>query len=98
MPDHCVTRLWYNVLRDHLLVLASFGSGPHAARVSARVSVIFFGPPGRMQILNYCVLIFAASSITQIVIAAVLKCFKRGIDPIRRMKERDQVRELPQLT
>ncbi len=51
-----------------------------------------------MQILNYCVLIFAASSITQIVIAAVLKCFKRGIDPIRRMKERDQVRELPQLT
>jgi hypothetical protein len=55
----------------------------YSVATAAQIAGIVFGRPGSWATLNWCFLIFAASSIPLIVTAAVSKRLKPSIGPIR---------------
>ena len=57
--------------------------GDYAATTAAQIAGTVVGRPGSLPTLNWCFLIFAASSIPLIVTAAVSKRLKPSIGPIR---------------
>jgi hypothetical protein len=55
----------------------------YAATTAAQIAGMVFGRPGSFPTLNWCFLIFAASSTPRMVTAAVSKRLKPSIGPIR---------------
>lgn len=72
--------------------LGERGVGREAASTANLISDVVFGLPGSFPILNCCFLIFAASSIPQIGIAAVSKRLKPSISRILNLIFRDHSR------
>ncbi len=80
--ESCFERFWCKLFEVRKSRLGDCGRD-YAAITVAQIAGIVAGRPRRLPILNWCFLIFAASSIPLIVIAAVSNRLNPSIGRIR---------------